>query len=116
MRLRVCSHKGCPRLTPDTRCEEHAKEHRGTVSRFKQGQTAYNTAAWQRIRTKHLAEFPMCVNADKKIPTCTLVGDVVHHVNRHMGDLATFLAGPFETMCASCHSRVTALQVWAERK
>lgn len=63
----------------------------------------YGTARWQGIRAGVLAEQPLCVMCD----ALGLVepATVVDHVEPHRGDAGRFWSGPFQALCASCHSR-----------
>lgn len=58
---------------------------------------------WQRFRLDWLAKHPLCA-------FCALRGQVtaatvVDHVEPHRGDPVAFWAGPFQSLCASCHSQ-----------
>ncbi|WP_026523286.1 HNH endonuclease [Butyrivibrio sp. MB2005] len=76
-----CKHPGCPKLTDEKYCEEHAAMHRsdraGAASR------GYN-AAWRRESKKFLMAHPLCVRCmeDKKMVKAT----VVDHIVPHRGD------------------------------
>ena len=57
---------------------------------------------WQQFRIRYLSRHPVCV-------MCEAVGrataaTVVDHVNPHRGDMTAFWRGPFQALCASCHS------------
>jgi 5-methylcytosine-specific restriction protein A len=63
----------------------------------------YGTARWQRIRKMQLAAEPLC-------RMCEEVGDVTaatvcDHIEPHRGDAVKFWSGPFQSLCASHHSR-----------
>lgn len=62
----------------------------------------YRTARWLHIRADQLARFPLCA-------MCLARGVVTpantcDHVEPHRGSEAKFFAGPFQSLCASCHS------------
>lgn len=62
----------------------------------------YGTAKWQRIRKAQLSREPLC-------RYCTQMGRVVaatvcDHITPHRGNATAFYAGPFQSLCATCHS------------
>lgn len=64
---------------------------------------------WRKFRASWLRKNPLCVRcqADGKVTEAT----VVDHVIPHRGDQALFWkAGNHQSLCASCHSRKTALE------
>ncbi|TAM96312.1 MAG: HNH endonuclease [Rhizobiaceae bacterium] len=62
----------------------------------------YKTARWQAIRDLQLQREPLCrICEDAGIITAATVCD---HVERHNGDPVRFWSGPFQSLCASCHS------------
>jgi 5-methylcytosine-specific restriction endonuclease McrA len=75
-------------------------------------QRLYNSSRWLGLRAAHLAEFPWCawhLERGDYVPATE-----VHHKVPHRGDVATFYAGPFESLCKPCHSRETAREVNAQ--
>lgn len=63
----------------------------------------YNLAAWKRIRAEQLKREPLCrmCNDRGEITPAT----VCDHIDPHRGDINKFLSGPFQSLCASCHSK-----------
>ncbi len=64
----------------------------------------YKTARWQAIRVHQLVVEPLCrickgAGRIKAADTCD-------HIERHGGDPVRFWAGPFQSLCAPCHSSV----------
>ena len=62
----------------------------------------YKTARWLRIRAAQLLAEPLC-------RICLALGRVTpatvcDHVDPHRGDAVRFWGGPFQSLCASCHS------------
>jgi hypothetical protein len=56
------------------------------------------------MRKAQLAKEPLC-------RYCQMLGritpaTVCDHITPHRGDLALFYAGPFQSLCATCHSAV----------
>jgi 5-methylcytosine-specific restriction protein A len=62
----------------------------------------YKTARWQAIRKQQLDKEPLCrmCQRDKRVAAAT----VCDHIEPHRGDRIKFHAGPFQSLCASCHS------------
>lgn len=63
----------------------------------------YKTAQWLRIRDAQLSVHPLCVMCEEegRVTAAT----VCDHIAPHKGDFARFYAGPFQSLCASHHSR-----------
>lgn len=100
--LRFCTRHGTS--SPDG-CLECRRGYR----RHQVGSTRYNSARWIRATRQFKAEHPFCINADKGLPTCTLVTDVTDHRIPHNGDVRLFWDKTnWQPMCASCHNRKTA--------
>lgn len=62
----------------------------------------YKLPIWLQIRADQLAREPLCrrcAKAGRVVPANT-----VNHVEPHRGNWAKFIAGPFESACAPCHS------------
>jgi len=64
----------------------------------------YKTARWKRIREQQLALQPLC-EICLEAETITEANTVHHKEGGHKGDEAKFWFGPFQSLCASCHSR-----------
>ena len=64
---------------------------------------------WQRLRSAHLAEHPLCVECERQ---GRLAGATqVDHVRPHRGDDGLRLdPGNLQSLCDSCHSRKTATE------
>ena len=69
----------------------------------------YRTARWRRIRDRQLTERPLC-EICIETETITPANTVHHRDGGHKGDIAKFWIGPFQSLCASCHSRHGALE------
>jgi 5-methylcytosine-specific restriction enzyme A len=57
----------------------------------------YKTPRWKTLRSAQLSREPKC-------NTCQAPATVCDHVKRHGGDPAKFWAGPFQSLCRTCHS------------
>lgn len=64
--------------------------------------TWYKTARWQAKREAQLRAEPLCQMCESagRLTAAT----VCDHVERHGGDPVRFWTGPFQSLCASCHS------------
>lgn len=62
----------------------------------------YKTAAWQKLRSRRLAENPLC--QAHLLRGETVVADTVNHVRPHRGDADLFFNyGNTESLCKRCH-------------
>lgn len=96
--LRFCTRHGT--ASPDG-CPECRKIHR----RHQAGSTSYSSARWKRATARFKAAHPDCINADRNVPTCTLITDVTDHRIPHEGDARLFWDETnWQPMCHSCHS------------
>ena len=80
-----CKHPGCPQLTDDRYCDQHAKLLIGDrVGAFERGYSH----RWQMARKQFLASHPLCVECQRagKLTPAT----VVDHIQPHRGDQALF--------------------------
>jgi hypothetical protein len=71
------------------------------------------TYRWKQFRLAWLAEHPLCGDREEgrsgEHSACVRAGrvsagTVVDHIQPHRGDWEAFWRGPFQTLCASCHS------------
>jgi 5-methylcytosine-specific restriction enzyme A len=102
--MRPCSYPGCNTLVKHGRCAQHA-----AAAHVPEHQGLYNTQAWKRIRANQLADHPWCAECEQHglyVPATD-----VDHIEPHKGDPKRFYAGPFQSLCHSCHSRKTAKEV-----
>jgi len=103
-----CSHPGCPVLLGrgQARCATHERAAQAFRRQNDTSQALYNTSKWRAFSKAWLAGHPLCAE-------CARAGRVTaatdcDHVEPHRGDLTKFWGGPFQSLCASCHSRKTA--------
>ena len=66
----------------------------------------YAHSRWRKFRRVYLAQHPLCVECERQGKTTPATD--VDHIEPHKGDRAKFWAGPFQALCAECHSRKTA--------
>lgn len=65
------------------------------------GSNPYKWRAWKKLRRSHLASSPLCVRCLEEGRTTPATD--VDHVKPWRGDLEAFFAGPFQSLCKSCH-------------
>lgn len=108
---RPCNYPGCPSLTRDRYCPQHAAAHQQAerqrlAARPSAAQRGYGRA-WQRARGEWLAAHPACQR-------CGQVGSEVHHIRR-LDDGGTHDPSNLMTLCISCHHSVTKRESDARR-
>lgn len=62
----------------------------------------YKTVRWFKLRSAQLKAHPFCRMCLEKGKT--VKATVCDHVERHNGDEQKFWAGPFQSLCQTCHS------------
>jgi 5-methylcytosine-specific restriction enzyme A len=70
--------------------------------RISETRKLYGTARWRAIRAAQLRAEPLCRScreASRLTPATTC-----DHVTPHRGNVEAFWAGPFQSLCAPCHS------------
>lgn len=60
----------------------------------------YKTWRWQKLRERQLDAEPLCAMCWPRVTRAT----VCDHKEPHRGDEEKFWAGPFQSLCASCHN------------
>jgi 5-methylcytosine-specific restriction enzyme A len=101
---RPCAEPGCPELTQDTRCKDHARQEwkryddqRGTATERGYG------ATWQKIRERKLSHDPFCEPC--KTEGRKTLGQMVHH-ELPIAEGGTHAMKNLVTTCYSCHERL----------
>ena len=101
MLKRPCLERGCPRLSPTTRCPEHTRAHQRARDRARSGdpiRVFRRSAAWIRTSREYRAAHP---------DVCVLCGATQDLTTGHVIPLAELLAaGRMEIGRASCRERV----------
>ncbi len=61
----------------------------------------YNDVQWRKLRARQLRDEPLCrmCKARGKITPAT----ICDHIEPHKGDIKKFWAGPFQSLCKTCH-------------
>jgi len=93
-----------PATGPGSNADRKARAHAYEARRYAESLTKrlYGTARWQGIRSQQLRDEPLCrlCLADGRVTPAV----VCDHVEPHRGDVDLFWAGPFQSLCKSCHS------------
>jgi 5-methylcytosine-specific restriction protein A len=105
-----CAHHGCPSLTRERYCPDHAKQEQQRYERQRGSarQRGY-TSRWEKARTSYLRSHPLCVECEKEgIVTAAIVVD---HIKPHKGNQALFWdTSNWQSLCKHHHDLKTATE------
>ena len=109
--LQPCRHPGCISVQVGPYCDMHdrLRKRQASASAHKPEHQRLYDRRWRRIRAEQLSKEPWCAECLRQ-GIHTLATDV-DHVERHAGNIEKFYKGPFESLCHTCHSSKTALEV-----
>ncbi|MGJ5817050.1 HNH endonuclease [Paludibaculum fermentans] len=102
-----CRISNCPKAATNGYCDDHASRRKSydpqqEAKWDRPGHHLYSTARWKQLRAEKLRQHPLCKHcAERGIVT---VATQVDHITPHRGDEHLFWHGPFQSLCASCHS------------
>lgn len=114
---RPCSHIGCPALTRDSYCPEHAddKKIEREANRKHIGprikNPIYATAQWKRLRLMVIRRDPVCVAEG-----CRNFSAEVDHIIPLSKGGSAFALENLQALCKSCHTRKTLSEQQKDRK
>jgi len=101
-----CSQPGCSKTTANGGpCDAHRRQRE--ARRKEDGNDAYRTTRWQRVRRAYLYDHPWCL-------LCTRAATVADHFPKSRRELlAEGVSNPDESsrlrpLCSSCHNKETA--------
>lgn len=101
--LRLCSYPGCNEFAQGgSRCEYHRADK---IQHNHPERHRLYDRSWQKRRAMQLSIQPwceLCLEQDRYV----LATDV-HHLIKHEGDAELFNSSPLQSLCHSCHSKVT---------
>lgn len=103
--LRICTYPGCINLVRSGRCDAHPQKPARQYPRDPVIQKLYNSKRWKVIRKAQLEAEPFCRSHARRGQL--VIATDVDHVNPHNGDVVKFFAGPFQSLCHSCHATKT---------
>lgn len=108
----VCSHPGCPTLTPSGACDEHKRQRKRNQARQRRASgdpsmDVYSTNEWRARRRAYLRTHPTCIRcgaeaneADHVVPRQLLVALGIHDPDDEQW---------LQPLCKPDHSRKTRL-------
>lgn len=104
---RPCSHPGCPKLTYERFCEEHAKQESQRYERYQRDPAVKKRygRTWKRIRDRYIASHPLCEKCEKNGRITP--AQEVHHI-QPLSQGGSNAENNLMSLCSSCHSEITA--------
>ena len=104
---RPCSHPGCPMLTHNRFCDEHAKQEAKRYELYDRDPAVHKRygRAWKRIRNIYITAHPLCEQC-LKTGIYTSAHEV-HHI-KPLSQGGTHADSNLMALCTSCHSSITA--------
>ena len=112
--LRPCTYPGCSNLVKSGRCTDHQVDPVDVYHRDKNIKRLYDSDRWKRLRGQFITKNPWCAECLKN-NRHTLATDV-DHIDPHEGDELKFFAGPFQSLCHSCHAAKTGRERGGRKK
>ena len=102
---RPCRFPGCPNLTDDVYCEEHAKVMEQHYEKFQRGYSPGKRygRAWKRIRDRYVHKHPLCEQCLKAGRYVAV--EEVHHIIP-LADGGTNEESNLMSLCRSCHEKI----------
>ena len=102
---RPCRFPGCPKLTDDVYCSEHAKTMKRHYEHFSRGYDSHERygCAWRKLRTRYLLAHPLCEMCAKR--GRYVKATLVHHV-LPLADGGTNDEDNLMSLCVSCHEEI----------
>lgn len=102
---RPCSYPGCPKLTDEQYCEDHAAVARRQYNKYQRAPDINKKygRAWKRIRDRHITLHPlceMCLKEDMLTPA-----QEVHHI-LPISKGGTHSQDNLMSLCRSCHNKI----------
>ncbi len=96
-----CRHPGCPNLTDDSYCTQHAPLYQ----RESANSRGY-TSKWRKLSKLYLNKHPLCVECKRKGKLTPAT--VVDHIIPHRGNEELMWSeSNWQSLCKKCHDRKT---------
>jgi len=97
-----CAVNGCPNLTRERFCTEHARREMKDYNKKRNPETnkTYN-GSWRKISKSYLTRYPLCERCKERGKFTP--ADIVHHIIK-ITDGGTHAADNLMSLCRSCHS------------
>ena len=102
-----CSYPGCPKLTNNRYCDEHAKVAAKQYERYERDREAKNkyNGRWKKIRARYIHSHPLCER-------CLAEGRFVEAEQVHhkvpLSEGGTHAESNLQSLCAACHAKTHA--------
>lgn len=102
-----CAHPGCPKLTLERFCIEHAKAEARRYNRYDRDPASKKRYGhqWQKVRARFLAANPLC--AECLARGITTPASEVHHI-LPLSRGGTHDEDNLMALCKPCHSAISA--------
>jgi len=102
-----CAHPGCPKLTFERFCEEHAKAEARRYNRYDRDPASKKRYGhqWQKVRARFLTANPLCVECLAR-GIATPASEVHHILPLSRG--GTHDEDNLMALCKPCHSAISA--------
>ncbi|MGM9641465.1 MAG: HNH endonuclease [Faecousia sp.] len=102
---RPCSYPGCPNLTDEQYCADHAAVARRQYNKYQRDPDINKKygRAWKRIRDRHISQHPLCEECEKQgrlVPA-----EEVHH-KKPISQGGTHARDNLMSLCRSCHTKI----------
>ena len=100
-----CRYPGCPRLTEDLYCEEHATLMRRQYDKYERSPDVHKKygRSWSRIRDRYAKAHPLCERCLNE-GRVTLMEEVHHILPVNRG--GTNDPSNLMSLCRSCHNKI----------
>lgn len=100
-----CAYPGCPNLTYDTYCEEHASLRQRQYDKYNRAPNHDKKYGnnWKRIRANYVKSHPLCERCLKE-GRITPVEEVHHIIPLSRGGTNQFCN--LMSLCQSCHTKI----------
>lgn len=102
-----CAYPGCPRLTQDRYCEDHAKLEARSYERYQRNPetTKRYGAAWRKIRKQFIEANPFCeiCRREGRVTPAQIVHHIISIQEGGANDEENLMS-----LCSSCHAKLHA--------
>ncbi len=105
--LHPCNRPGCPKLTRERFCPEHAKADRKAYDRERESTEArkwQRSPRWRKGSALHKARHPLCAECERHGRVTPVY--VTDHIVPHRGDYDLFWdESNWQSLCNPCHEK-----------
>lgn len=105
--LHPCKHPGCPNLTREQYCEEHATDYIPRDRCRKNSRQRGYDRQWEKFREHYLRSHPLCVDCEKQGQYTP--AKEVHHIKKLRDyPMLKYNEDNLMGLCHTCHCKRTA--------